>query len=371
MRLSFTTLAGIIGVSAVLLCGTTCTRLFHPCGSTEIPQTDQTEARLKQHVYYLADVIGERNAFHPGTMEQSAAYIERQLSAMGYEVSRQPVLITDAEEYAKVVDRKVYNLIVTKRGTDPNAKTLIVGAHFDTRVGIDNWFSHGPARPERIGTPGANDNASGIAALLETARALTAVTTKHDVCLVAYANEEPPFYQTDTMGSLVHAKSVAESPGKDKIIGMFTYETLGCYSPRKNDKRKAALVAGLAGLPDRCDYVAFLTTNRSKSFARACAKRFSTISRFPVRSASFPYFGKGVSWSDDWSYRLQGIPAFAITDTAFLRSDDYHEMSDTADKLDYPQFAEVTQGLIRLVISIANDTENFAPSGASDKAAGI
>ncbi len=359
MRLSLTTLAGLVGLSAVLLCGTTCTRLFHPCGSTEIPETATTEARLKQHVYYLADKIGERNAFHPDTMEQSAAYIEQQLSTLGYEVKRQPVVITNEEQYAKVVDCKVYNLIAIKKGTDPNAKMLIVGAHYDTRVGMDKWNSHGPARPERIGTPGANDNASGIAALLETARALTAVTTKHDVCLVAYANEEPPFYQTDTMGSNVHAKSVAQSPGKEQIIGMFTYETLGCYSPRKNDKRKAAIVPGVAGLPDRCDYVAFLTTNNSKKFARACALRFSTLSRFPVRSASFPYFGKPVSWSDDWGYRLQGIPAFAITDTAFLRSDDYHEMSDTAEKLDYPQFAEVVQGLIRLVISIANNPENL------------
>ena len=132
-------------------------------------------------------------------------------------------------------------------------KMLIVGAHYDTKVGMDNWHDHGPARPSRTGTPGANDNASGVAALLETARALAATSTLHDVCLVAYANEEPPFYQTPAMGSAVHAKSVSHHSGREKIIGMIALETLGCYSPRVNKKRQSAVVAGLAGLPDRCD----------------------------------------------------------------------------------------------------------------------
>lgn len=105
-----------------------------------------------------------------------------------------------------------------------------------------------------------------MAALLETARALTATPTLHDVCLVAYANEEPPFYQTPSMGSVVHAKSVARHPGKDRIIGMIALETLGCYSPRVNKKRQSAVVAGLAGLPDRCDYVAFMSTNTAASW---------------------------------------------------------------------------------------------------------
>lgn len=118
---------------------------------------------------------------------------------------------------------------------------LIVGAHYDTRVGMDNWHGHGPARPARTGTPGANDNASGVAALLEIARALAAVPTLHDVCLVAYANEEPPFYQTPSMGSVVHAKSAAAGLGRERITGMIALETLGCYSPRVNKKRKSAM----------------------------------------------------------------------------------------------------------------------------------
>ncbi len=100
--------------------------------------------------------------------------------------------------------------------------------------------------------------------------------------------------------------------------------------------------------------MAFLSTNTGRKLARSCAEEFSALSRFPVRSAVFPYYTRGVSWSDDWGYMKEGIPSFAATDTAFLRCDDYHETSDTAEKLDYPQFAEVVQGLSKLVISLAN-----------------
>lgn len=343
---------GLLTAAACVALGS-CTKLFSPCGSGEIPETNQTEMHLKTHVFHLADTIGERNAYKPGTMERSARYIEQTLADMGYAVTRQTVNIPASGEYGAVKDRTVYNVIAVKKGTSPQPKTLIVGAHYDTKVGMDSWHDHGPARPARTGTPGANDNASGVASLLEIARVLAETPTLHDVCLAAYTNEEPPFYQTDAMGSAVHAKSAALHPGKKKIIGMIALETLGCYSPRVNKKRKSAVAAGLAGLPNRCDYVAFISTNTGRKLARSCAEEFSSLSRFPVRSAVFPYCTRGVSWSDDWGYMKEGISSFAATDTAFLRCDDYHETSDTAEKLDYPQFAEVVQGLAKLIISLA------------------
>lgn len=353
MNFSFMPLKLGLLAAACILTGS-CTKLFSPCGNGEIPETDQTETLLKAHVFHLADTIGERNAYQPGTMERSARYIEKALADMGYTVTQQAVDIPPSTEFGAVKDRTVYNVIAVKKGTSPQPKMLIVGAHYDTRVGMDNWHGHGPARPARTGTPGANDNASGVAALLEIARALAAEPTLHDVCLVAYANEEPPFYQTPSMGSVVHAKSIAAGPGRERITGMIALETLGCYSPRVNKKRSSAVAAGLAGLPDRCDYVAFMSTNTGRKLARSCAKEFSALNRFPVRSAVFPYYARGVSWSDDWGYMKEGIPSFAATDTAFLRCDDYHETSDTAEKLDYPQFAEVVQGLAKLIISLSN-----------------
>lgn len=353
MNISSSTIRYSLAAAACIALSS-CTKLFSPCGSGDIPETEQTEIHLKKHVFHLADTIGERNAYKSGTMERSARYIEQALQGMGYSVTRQAVNIPPAGKYGAVKDRTVYNVIAVKKGTSPQPRTLIVGAHYDTKVGMDSWHDHGPARPERTGTPGANDNASGVAALLEIARALADTPTVHDVCLAAYANEEPPFYQTDAMGSVVHARAAARNPGKDNIIGMIALETLGCYSPRVNRKRKSAVAAGLAGLPDRCDYVAFMSTNTGRRLARSCAEEFSSLSRFPVRSAVFPYYTRGVSWSDDWGYMKEGIPAFAATDTAFLRCDDYHETSDTAEKLDYPQFAEVVQGLSRLIISITS-----------------
>ncbi len=340
--------------AVICFCAVACTKVFVPCGSGDIPDTDKTEELLKEHVSHLADSIGERNVYRPGTMEASASYIEKQLKGMGYTVTLQRVFIPPLDKFGAVKDRIVHNVIAIKKGTLSDPKMLVVGAHYDTKVGMDKWNSHAPARPERIGTPGANDNASGVAALLELARALASTSSLNDVCLVAYANEEPPFYQTSSMGSVVHARSVAKKPGKEKIIGMISLETLGCYSHRVNNKRKSAIAAGLAGLPDRCDYVAFMSTRTGRQLARDSAARFSALSRFPVRVAVFPYFSRGVSWSDDWGYMKEGIPSFAATDTAYLRCDDYHETDDTAEKIDYPQFAEVVQGLVKLIINLAN-----------------
>ena len=214
-------------MAVVCIALSSCSKLFSPRGIGKIPDTDQTETLLKAHVFHLADSIGERNVYHPGSMERSARYIEQKLEGMGYAVTRQAVRIPPSGKFGSVKDWTAYNLIAIKKGTSPRPKMLIVGAHYDTKVGMDNWHDHGPARPSRTGTPGANDNASGVAALLETARALAATSTLHDVCLVAYANEEPPFYQTPAMGSAVHAKSVSHHPGRKKIIGMIALETLG------------------------------------------------------------------------------------------------------------------------------------------------
>ena len=145
-------------MAAACIALSSCSKLFSPRGSGEIPDTDQTETLLKAHVFHLADSIGERNVYHPGAMERSARYIEQKLEEMGYAVTRQSVHIPPSEEFGAVKDWTAYNLIAIKKGTSPRPKTLIVGAHYDTKVGMDNWHDHGPARPSRTGTPGANDN---------------------------------------------------------------------------------------------------------------------------------------------------------------------------------------------------------------------
>ncbi len=334
-----------------------CTQLFNPTGSGAIPKTDKVESELRKHVYTLAEDIGERNHYHSAAYARAAEYICSELRSYGYTVDKQGYTLKDDPDYKLQSGQVAYNIEVRKPGTDPNAPWLIIGAHYDTRVGMKRWNVHGPVIPGKTGTPGANDNASGVAALLYLAKQLKNVPTRNGIIFVAYANEEAPFFQTDDMGSRRHARKVVAELGKDKIMGMFTLESMGIYSPRVNKKRRTAVAGALVGILDRCDYVAFMSTFSGKAYSRSCAETFASVSRFPVRSVVFGYLTRGIAWSDDWSYMKEDIPSFAITDTAYMRCDDYHETSDTADKLDYREFAEVCIGVDAMVRKLTGAPE--------------
>lgn len=334
---------------SVVLILSGCGRLFQPDGTGRIPDTTAMENELRRHVYKLAEEIGERNHYHQEAYDRAAAYIAEEFESMGYNVDWQRYTIPAKKAYLTAAGKTAANLEVRKPGTDPNAPWLVVGAHYDTRVGMPTWNGHGPVIPAKTGTPGANDNASGIAALLALARQLKNTPTRNGIIFVAYANEEAPFFQQDEMGSRRHARKLTKELGKERILGMMTPETLGVYSPRLNKKRKSAVAGSLFGVADRCDFVAFMSTNTGRTYARRCADIFAANCRFPVRTITFAYLTRGVAWSDDWSYMKEGIPSFAITDTAYMRCDDYHETSDTAEKLDYREFAEVVLGLESMI----------------------
>ncbi len=342
-----------LGLTLALLGLASCTQLFQPTGSGEIPQTESIETALRRDVKVLAGDIGERNHYHPEAYARAADYIAEAFEDAGYKVERQPYTIPAEEEYDRAAGQVAVNIEARKPGTDPDAPWLVIGAHYDTRVGMKRWNCHGPVIPGKTGTPGANDNASGVAALLELARALRNVPTKHGIIFVAYANEEAPFFQTDEMGSRRHARKLVAELGVDRIQGMIALESMGIYSPRVNKKRRSAVAGALVGILDRCDYVAFMSTFSGRRYSRDCAKVFASQSRFPVRSVVFGYLTRGIAWSDDWAYMKEGIPAFAVTDTAYMRCDDYHETSDIPDKLDYKEFAEVVHGVVAMVRELA------------------
>lgn len=348
-------------LTTTLLVLSACTKLYQPTGDGSIPDTGATEVELRSHVTALAGDIGERNHYHQKAYEQAAAYITEEFKKMGYTVNRQSYTIPSEEEYKSAAGKQAVNIEVRKPGSNPEAPWLVLGAHYDTRVGMEKWNVHGPVIEGKTGTPGANDNASGIAALLSLAKKLKDVPTKNGIIFVAYANEEAPFFQTDEMGSRVHARQLVKELGNaDKVMGMMSLETLGVYSPRVNKKRRSAVAGSLVGLHDRCDYIAFMSTNRfmrfkgGRSFSRRCAETFASVSRFPVRALAFSYLTRGIAWSDDWSYMKEGIPSFAITDTAYMRCDDYHETSDTPEKLDYREFAEVVIGIESMIKKLCN-----------------
>lgn len=348
-------------IAALSLLSAACTKLYQPTGDGTIPVIAPTEQELRQHVTVLAGDIGERNHYQQATYDRAANYIAEQFKAAGYTVKRQSYTIPNDEDYGSAVGKTAINIEVRKPGTDPTAPWIVLGAHYDTRVGMEKWNVHGPVIEGKTGTPGANDNGSGVAALLCLAKRLKNVPTKNGIIFVAYANEEAPFFQTDEMGSRVHARELVKELGSaDKVAGMMSLETLGVYSPRVNKKRRSAVAGALVGLHDRCDYIAFMSTNRfmrnndGRDYSRRCAEVFASVSRFPVRSLVFSYLTRGMAWSDDWSYMKEGIPSFAITDTAYMRCDDYHETSDTPEKLDYREFAEVVLGVDAMLRKLAN-----------------
>ncbi len=341
---------------------TTCTQLYNPTGSGAIPKTEQVEKILRSHVFMLAETIGERNHYHQEAYDRAAEYICKEFSSYGYTVDKQTYVLANDSDYKSAAGKTACNIEVRKPGTDPNAPWLIIGAHYDTRVGMKRWNVHGPVIEGKTGTPGANDNASGVAALLYVAKQLKNVPTRNGIIFVAYANEEAPFFQTDDMGSRRHARKVVQELGKNNIMGMFALESMGIYSPRVNKKRRTAIAGSLVGILDRCDYVAFMSTFSGKAYSRECAETFASVSRFPVRSVVFGYLTRGIAWSDDWSYMKEDIPSFAITDTAYMRCDDYHETSDTADKLDYREFAEVCIGVDAMVRKLTGAPAPVTPT---------
>ena len=305
---------------------------------------------LRGDVATLADRIGERNCYRPARLEEAAAWIEGQLAATGLKTRRLPVEVPAGEPY-RCGKMTVWNIEAEKPGTDLPGELVVIGAHYDSKVAMRGWHDHAGPLPELPGTPGADDNASGVAVTLALARHFAQAPTRRSIRFVAFVNEEPPFFQTDAMGSLTYARALAQDKSL-RVVGMFTPECLGCYSKQPN--RKRVWLAGPLGLPAKPDYVAFMSDISSRSFNLTAAAAFRRHCQVRLRPCVLPALSPKVAWSDDWAFWRQGVPAFAVTDTAFLRCDRYHELTDTSGWLDYDIMAQVTLGLQGMTMELAN-----------------
>jgi Zn-dependent M28 family amino/carboxypeptidase len=286
----------------------------------------QTAERLSQHVRALSETIGERNIYCPVALTDTADYIEREWHAMGYEVQRQTYEL-DGVPWS--------NLEITRPGTRRPGEILLIGAHYDTV----------------IGSPGANDNGSGVAAILEMARHFKKVETDRTVRFVAFVNEEAPFYLSGKMGSMVYAKAARERG--DDIQLMLSLETIGYYSEQPGSQHYPPLFKSF--YPDRGNFIAFVSNLRSRAILKRFTTAFRQHSQFPAeRLATFSWV-PGVAWSDHASFWRYGYRALMVTDTAFYRYRHYHMPTDKADELDYDAMAAVTEGLERAVISLATE----------------
>ena len=344
---SFASIFLPIALALVLCFAVSCS---HPPGCASSGKDSEIEEYLQASVQHLAGTIGERNLYHPEALATSAQWIEDEFRRMGYTPSRLPVEVA-SERFGLPNAVTAWNIEAVLLGSSLADEQLIVGAHYDSKVAMPRWNDHWPPTPESPGTPGANDNASGVGTVLAVAGHLAGQRPLRTVRFVAFVNEEPPFYQTEAMGSLVYARKLRQEGFKK--LRMITPETLGCYSSRPRRKRLA--VASVLGLPDRPDYIAFVGNWASRHWIREVAGIFAPQSGIDVRTVELPTVSKKVAWSDDWSFWRCGYPAFAITDTAYYRSDHYHETTDTPDTLDYRAMAEVVKALAQTVERVAKD----------------
>jgi hypothetical protein len=283
-----------------------------------------TPERLERHVRVLSEEIGERNLFRPGTLDAAAAYIAGEWSAQGYELRRQTY---EARGVPCV------NLEVARQGSRRADDILLIGAHYDSVRG----------------SPGADDNASGVAALLELSRAFAAESPARTVRFVAFVNEEPPFFLTGKQGSMVYARA-ARSRGDDVRL-MVSLEMLGFYSDAPGSQRYPPLFRWF--YPDCGNFLGLVSNFRSRGVMLRLAKAYRAHSRFPLEHVATFRWIPGIAWSDHRSFWRQGYPAVMATDTAFYRYRHYHRPSDTSDKLTYGRFAKATEGLLHAFRALA------------------
>ena len=285
---------------------------------------DELAARLEQHVRALAGDIGERNLFRHGTLQAAADYIAGIWGDMGYRVEEESFLARGTP---------CSNLAVLRPGRTASSRILVVGAHYDTVPG----------------SPGADDNASGVAALLEMGRALRDVETRCTVRLVAFVNEEAPFFFSGEMGSLVHARA-ARRRGDD-IVLMISLEMLGYYLDEPGSQGYPPLLRHF--FPDRGNFIGFVSNLRSRGKLRQAVAAFRAHSDFPAESLATLAVVPGVALSDHLSFWRAGYHALMVTDTAFYRNPFYHTAMDTPDRIDYPSLARVTGGLSEAIADLA------------------
>jgi Peptidase family M28 len=279
---------------------------------------EAARARLHAHVRTLAAEIGERNASHRDALDRARDYIDAQLRDAGFLTSLRPF---------QLGGDTFHNVEAMLAGDGPS---IVVGAHYDS---VD-------------GSPGANDNASGVATLIEVARAVRERPGFTPIRFVAFANEEPPYFNTgEGMGSVAYARSFSE-PARE-IRAMLSLETVGYYSDEPGSQRYPALVGLL--YPDRGDFIAFVGNPRSRSLVRTVVGAFRRVATLPSEGAALPASVPGVAWSDHRSFWDVGVPAVMVTDTAPFRDPHYHRETDTPDHLDYARMARLVAGLAEVV----------------------
>lgn len=281
---------------------------------------EDIRANLMEIVRYLSEDIGERSLFNFHKLSKAADFIEDIMASCGCDVSRQ---------YFEYEGRIYSNIVAELKGAFQSERGIVViGAHYDTVAG----------------TPGADDNASGVSILIELLRLASKSPLKRTVHFVAFCLEEPPVFYTPYMGSYHYAKKLKHE-GRD-LLGMISLEMVGYYRDDPNSQGYPLPFFRLM-FPDRGNFVAFVGNLRSKGFTRMIKEIFRSVSTLSVESLNVPPLIHGIDLSDHRSFWKFGYQAFMVTDTAFYRNPNYHTEYDRCDTLDYARMAELVKGLYR------------------------
>ena len=310
----------------------------------KLPALSETETvlskELKNHVRYLAETVGERNLLHYDNLNKAVEYITAQLNSSGCKLETQeykvPAGFLSRKWQDKHYEQQVYkNIVAEIKGTEKPDEIIVIGAHYDSAP--------------IAGCKGANDNASGVAATIALAKYFSDKPQKRTLRFVAFANEEPPFFWTKAMGSYVYAKSCKAK--NEKIIAMFTPETIGFYSDAA-DSQKYPPPLNLF-YPSTGNFIAFAGDSGSESLIKECVKSFRDNAKFPSEGACLSRVILHIGFSDHWSFWKMDYPALMVTDTAMFRYKFYHTNSDNYDKIDYDKMARVTEGLKHVIKDLA------------------
>jgi len=222
----------------------------------------------------------------------------------------------------------------SERSTERADEIVIIGGHYDTVS-----FS-----------PGANDNGTGAAATLELARLFAGKKPTRTLRFVEFVNEEPPFFWTDNMGSLVYAKRCKQR--SEKVVAMLSLETMGYYSDKIGSQQYPLPFLGSI-YPLQGNFIGFIANAASGSLVKDVVASFRRHTQFPSEGAALPGDISGVGWSDQWSFWQQGYPALMVTDTAPFRYPYYHTSEGTPDKVDFDRLARVVAGLERVIADLS------------------
>ncbi|MCA8987741.1 MAG: M28 family peptidase [Planctomycetaceae bacterium] len=282
---------------------------------------EEIELQLRKHVDVLAGLIGPRYLARPSTIETTLKYLEGVWHQQGYEVRR--------EEY-QALEQTATNLIVETSGGKRSDEIILLGAHYDTVSA----------------TPGADDNASAVAVMLEVSRLLIGFAGQRTIRYVAFACEEPPYFHLDLMGSQIHARGCRNR--NEKIIGMLCLEMVGYYAEEQNSQLIPETIPKLLRrfFPTRGNFLASVGNLTSLGLAWNFHRGFRKGTRnLPLFSVCLPERIREIRLSDNSSFWDQNYPALMLTDTSFLRNPNYHQATDLPGTLDYTRMTEVVRGV--------------------------